>query len=226
MTVDTLIDKEDNFEVVRTQIAAILALNTAKQQALATAAGKDPDLWAFDVYEERSTPWEAIFNESTGSVDSETPLVNVWYDSGNFPGGNGDTTERQMHDAVYNIDIYAAAVSVNDRTGPGYTPGDLQASLNVQRALRLVRNILMAAENTYLQLRGTVWSRWIQSINAFQPQLSDRPAVHIIAARIAFNVKFNEFSPQATSETLETLFATIKRESDGKVIAEAEYDLT
>ncbi|MCK4960058.1 MAG: hypothetical protein KAT00_11675 [Planctomycetes bacterium] len=226
MTIDTLIDKEDNFEVVRTQIAAILALNTAKQQVLAAAAAEDPELWAFNVYEERSTPWEAIFNESTGSVEDETPIVNVWYDTGNFPGDKGDTVERQMHDAVYNIDIYAAAVSRNDRTGAGYTPGDLQASLNVQRVLRLVRNILMAGENTYLQLRGLVWQRWIQSINAFQPQLSDRPAVHIIAARIAFNVKFNEFSPQATPEDLETLFATIKRESDGKVVALAEYDLT
>lgn len=226
MTLDTLIDKEDNFEVVRTQIAAILALNTAKQQVLAVAAGKDPDLWKFEVYEERSTPWEAFFDESTGTVTDETPLVNVWYDTGNFPGDKGDTVERQMHDAVYNLDCYAAAVSKNDRTGTGHTPGDLQASFNVQRLIRLVRNILMASENTYLQLRKTVWQRWIQSINAFQPQLSDRPAVHIIGARIAFNVKFNEFSPQATPEDLETLFATIKRESDGKIVAEAEYDLT
>lgn len=221
-----LIDKVDNFELVRDAITAILATEVANQKALAVIAGKDESLWNFGVFEERSTPWEALFDESTGSVTSETPLVNVWYDSGNFPRDKGDTIERQASDGVYNLDIYAAAVSVNDRTGTGYTPGDLQAALNLQRVIRLVRNILMSAEYTYLLLRGTVWSRWIQSINSFQPQLSDRPAVHIQAARIAFNVRFNEFSPQATPETLETVFATVKRESDGRVLAEAEYDVT
>lgn len=221
-----LIDKFDNFELVRGAITAILATEVANQMALAEAAAKDPTPWDFGVFEERSTPWEALFDESTGSVTSETPLVNVWYDSANFPKDKGDTIERQASDGVYNIDIYAAAVSTNDRTGTGYLPGDRQAALNLQRVIRLVRNILMSGENAYLQLRGTVWSRWIQSINSFQPQLSDRPAIHVQAARIAFAVRFNEFSPQATPETLETIFATVKRESDGKVLVEAEYDVT
>ncbi len=221
-----LIDKQDNFEIVRSAITSILATEVANQMALATAAAKDPALWEFGVYEERSTPWEAIFDEAAGSVTDETPLVNVWYDSGTFPGDKGDTIERQASDGTFNIDCYAAAVSTNDRTGAGYNPGDLQAAVNLQRVVRLVRNILMSGENAYLQLRGTVWSRWFQSINAFQPQLSDRPAIHVQAARMALVVRFNEFSPQATPETLETVFATTKRLSDGKVVIEAEYDLT
>jgi hypothetical protein len=221
-----LIDKQDNFEIVRDQIAAILVSEVANQKALATAVGKDPDLWDFDVYKERSTPWEAIFDDNSGAVTSETPLVNVWFDNGNFPGDKGDSVNRQTHEAVFNLDCYAAAVSVNDRTGPGHTPGDLQASLNVQRIVRLVRNIIMGGDNTYLQLRGVVGSRWFQAINAFQPQLSDRPAVHVIAARMALRVRFNEFSPQATPEDLELVAVTVTRPGDGKVILEADYDVT
>ena len=221
-----LIDKSDNFELVRDAITAILATEVANQMALAEAAAKDPALWDFGVFEERSTPWEALFDAEEEDVVDETPLVNVWYDNSNFPKDKGDTIERQASDSVYNIDCYAAAVSKNDRTGAGHLPGDRQAALNLQRVIRLVRNILMSGENTYLQLRGVVWSRWIQSINSFQPQLSDRPAIHVQAARIAFAVRFNEFSPQATPETLETVFATVKRQSDGKVLVEAEYNVT
>jgi hypothetical protein len=221
-----LIDKQDNFEIVRDAIASILALEVANQVALATGAGKDPALWDFGVFEERSVPWEALYSATEEEVVVETPLVNIWYDTSNFPRDKGDTIERQAADGVYNIDCYAAAVSKNDRTGTGHTPGDLQAALNVQRVVRLVRNILMSGENAYLQLRGTVWSRWFQSINVFQPQLSDRPAIHVQAARMSLAVRFNEFSPQATPETLETVFATVKRTGDGKVVIEAEYDLT
>jgi len=42
--IDTLIDKEDNFTLIRNEIAAILAVEVASQKVLATAASKDPAL--------------------------------------------------------------------------------------------------------------------------------------------------------------------------------------
>ena len=45
MTIQALIDKQDSFEIVRDKIGLILASESASQQALATAAAKDPDLW-------------------------------------------------------------------------------------------------------------------------------------------------------------------------------------
>ena len=61
-----LIDKEDTFEIVRNQIALILANESASQVALATTAGKpDPNLWALKVYTERSNPWEQALNDKT-----------------------------------------------------------------------------------------------------------------------------------------------------------------
>lgn len=221
MTIQTLIDKKDSFEAIRDQIAAILALEVASQKALATTAGKDPDLWDLRIYAERSNPWEQALNDTT----DRTPIVNVWYDSSSFDPSASNVSERQKADGVFNIDCYGFGRS-SDISGGGHTPGDKDAALEVQRALRLTRNIMMAAEYTYLGLRGLVWTRWPQSITVFQPQLDGNQAQQVVGARIALRVGFNEFSPQYAAETLELLSANVLRAEDGQIDAEADYDYT
>ena len=95
-----------------------------------------------------------------------------------------------------------------------------------QRAYRLVRNILMAGEYTYLGLRGLVWSRWPQSATSFQPQLDGRAIQHVQGFRLAFRVVFNEFSPQVAEEVLEFVSIDFKRAEDGEILVEADYDYT
>lgn len=216
--IESLIDKQDNFEIIRDQIGAILVAEVASQKALATAASKDPSLWNFKVYTERANPWEAYLND-----ESElTPIVNVWYDSSNYPEATGNTSSRQMAEAVFNIDCYGVANSTDNPLG-GHNPGDQEAAFTVQRVIRLVRNILMASEYTYLGLRGVVWQRWPQTITMFQPQ-QDRGNVRpVIAARIGFRVKFNEFSPQISGNMLELISATVTRTDDGQLLLGADY---
>jgi len=224
---DILIDKQDNSERVRDQIAVILATESANQQALAAGAGKDPEGWKFSVYIERARPWEALFSsvDDEGRIKDETPLVNVWYDNGTFPQAKGDTVERQTESASYNIDIYAAAVSVDSVT-PGYESGDELATLEAQRITRLVRNILMSNINTYLQLRGIVGRRWPSSITSFQPQQNENNAQYVTAVRLVLSVDFLEFSPQLTPEDLEEIFIEVKKAQDGSVLAAVQFDLT
>lgn len=225
---DTLIDKQDNFEIIRDQIALILATESANQVALATLAGKpDPDEWKFDVYIERSRPWEALFEsaDDAGELKDETPLVNVWFDNGTFPQNKGNTVNRQAFQVSYNVDCYAAAINVDNPAG-GYDTSDELAALNLQRLIRLVRNILMANINTYLQLRKVVWQRWPGSITEFQPQQNIQNAQAVIAARFVLNVIFNEYSPQTTPESLETIFVEVSKDETGKVVIEAEFDTT
>ena len=221
--IDTLIDKQDTFEIVRDQIAAILVAEVANQVALATAEGPpiDPDDWKLRIFTERSDAWEQFLN-LTDATD-KSPLVNIWYDTGSFPEGQGNTIERQKHEATYNLDCYGVGVSANVVAG-GHTPGDQEAAFVVQRSIRLVRNILMAAINSYLQLRGTVWQRWPQSITVFQPQIDNQTVQHVVGARIAFRVGFNEFSPQVTPETLEFVAVDVKRTEDGEIVLEANYE--
>lgn len=223
-----LIDKQDNFEIVDLQIASILAQETINQQALAVLAGKDSDLWRFDVYSERMNPFE-VFQDDVSAF----PVVNVWYDTSNFNPANGNVVSHQKDDATYNIDVYAA-VAATDNAAGGYNPVDESSVLALHRIVRLVRNIIMHPDNTYLKLTQTVgtqtgnliWRRWIQSKEVFQPQINDRPAQSVIACRIVLSVAFNELPVIETNETLEVVGVTGKRAEDGKIIFEADFDTT
>ena len=222
MTIPTLIDKQDTFEIVRDKIAVILATETASQQALAVAAAKDPEEWKFRVFTERSNPWEQFLNDPE---NDPSPLVCVWWDNSNFPEGMGNTSARQQATGLFNIDCYGFGISADVPAG-GHEAGDEQAAFAMQRVVRLVRNILMSSEYIYLELRGTVGQRWPQSITSFQPQIDNRAVQKIVAARIALRVTFNEFAPQGAETILEELSVTIKRAEDGEVLAEAEFDYT
>lgn len=216
-----LIDKQDTVEIIRDQIAAILTLETDAQQVLAAAAGKDPDLWVLRVYQERSNPWENL----TGEPGKRTPVVNVWWDSSTFDASASNIAERQKSSATINIDCYGYGRSA-DNPGGGHTAGDRNAAEAVQRAVRLVRNILMAGAYTYLGLRGVVWKRWVESIAIFQPQQDNQNVNHIVGARLAFRVDFNEYSPQVEPVTLELLSVDVKRTEDDQIVVEADYDYT
>lgn len=216
-----LIDKQDNFEVVRDQLGQLLANEIANQKALAVGAGKDPALWDIKIYIERTNPVEQYLNENP----DPTPIANIWFDSESFDKSRSDVVERQTTIGTFNIDIFGYGVA--SENGTGQKVSDKQAGLEAQRAIRLIRNILMAAENIYLQLpRGTAWDRFPLSITIFQPEIDNRPIQNIRGARIVFNVTYNEFSPQVTGENLEYLSIDIKRANDGQVIAEADFDYT
>jgi len=222
VTIATLIDKQDNAEIIRDQIAAILALESAAQIVLATTTGKpDPNDWKLRVFQERANPWE----EFPGRKNDRSPIVNVWWDSSNFEMSASNISERQKSVTTYNIDCYGYGRSADVPAG-GHRCGDQDAAEEVQRAVRLVRNILMAAEYTYLGLRGTVWRRWVDTISIFQPQQDNQNAQHIVGARISFQVEFNEFSPQVVPETLDLLSVDVRRTEDNEIVVEADYDYT
>ncbi len=218
--IQSLIDKQDTFEIVGLQIAAILATEQANQQVLAVTAGKDPNDWVLRIFHEASNPFEQWLNADENTDTS--PLINVWFDNSNFDKKSSNSTSRQTSDTTFNIDCYSYATS--KETISGHDPGDVAAALEVQRAIRLVRNILMAAEYTYLSLRGTVGSRWPQTITAFQPSVGDTPVQKVHGARLTLGVSFLEFSPQYEGETLELISTTVERAEDGELYFEADYE--
>lgn len=217
--IPALIDKTDTFEAVRNQIAQILANESANQVALAITAGKpDPNDWKLRVFIERNNPWEQYENSP---VDT-SPIVNVWFDNSSFDPNSSNVMERQKCDGVFNIDCYGYAESESD--GTGHKPGDRESAYEVQRCIRLVRNILMSSVYTYLDLRGTVWSRSIRSVKVFQPSIDNRQIQQVTGARISFAVAFNEHSPQGDeSNLLELVSVDVKRAEDGEILAEADY---
>lgn len=209
-----LIDKQDNFEVIRDQIAAILTVELANQKIL--SGGVPQPL----VFIERSNPWGQY-------IEAEAvmpPLINVWFDSETFDEATSNVVERQKASGTFNIDCYGAAVSLDDgNPAGGHQPADLRAALEAQRTARLARNILMAGVYTYLGLRGLVWKRFPQTLSMFQPQIDNRAVQRVVAARLALQVHFNEFSPQYVGELLETLMIDVLRTETGQLLIRAEY---
>lgn len=224
MTIGALIDKLDGFEIVGNQIAAILAIETVSQQALATAALKDPRLWAFRVYYDRANPWEEWLDapESNENAVDATPIVCVNFDSANYDPIGSDVVKSQKSVGVFNIDCYGYGVTASDGAS-GHVPGDQLSAAVSQRVARIVRNILMSGEYAYLGLRGMVWKRWPQSLTAFAPSQDGKAMQQISAVRLALEVTFTETSPQVTGVTLDTLAASVKRASDGLVYLTATY---
>lgn len=217
--IETLIDKLDNIEIIRDQVAAIIVTELANQRVLAVAAGKDPLLWTIRTFVERANPWEQYLNQ--GAVP-ELPIVNIWIDSENFDKSASDIMQRQRTNGIINIDCYGAGLTA-DEIGPGHKPGDRTAAFEVQRAMRLIRNILMAATYTYLDLQGTVSGRWPQSITYFQPEIDNVAVANVNGARMALAVDFNEFSPQVAGEAIELITIDVHRIEDGEIVAEADY---
>jgi hypothetical protein len=211
--INELIDKVDNVEIVRDQIAAILKVELANQALLSSTP-------ALRVFSERSNPWGMFIDADQGT----TPILNVWFDSASYDGSASNIVERQKADATYNIDCYACGTSVETLTG--HSPGDEIAVRESQRAARLARNILMSAHYVYLGLRGLVWKRWPQTLTSFQPQSENRQAQRISATRLALQVQFNEFSPQVVGQELETLSVEVFRAGTGELLLAAEYPPT
>lgn len=214
-----LIVGRDSYEIIRDTVYDILKNETASQQAKAATLGYNPADWEADVHKERSNPWEDYLNDPP----NVTPIINVWYDGTNFEKARSNIVERQGATATINVDIIAVGYG-EDIDGGGQILGDVQASENVQRMLRLVRNILMAAPYTYLGLRGMVGQRWIESANVFQPPKDSNAAQSIIGARLVLMVQFNEFSPQYQTVALEELGVTITRSETGETIAQADFN--
>lgn len=216
-----LIDKVDSQELIRDQIAAIILDEQTGQQALATAAGKEKRLWALSVFTERSNPWDAFQKGATEQLDVP-PIVNVTFEASSFDKGASNSVKRQKGTFTYNVDCYGYGVA--RKTDAGHLSGDEQAGLESARAVKLVRNILMAGAYTYLGLRGTVWTRWISGVNAFQPEFEGRTIQQVVASRIAFEVEANEFSPQIVGQPLEIVSATVKRAETGEIYFVTQYD--
>lgn len=209
-----LIDKQDNFEIVRDQIGAILAVEFANQHLL---SGLDQPR----VFLERSNPWGDFIDATSPTAQ---PIINVWFDSANFDASTSNVVERQKCEATFNVDCYGTAISVDDgNPSGGHAPADLAAAREAQRAARLARNILMAGAYTYLGLRGLVWKRFPQTLSMFQPQIDSRSVQRVVAARLALEVHFNEFSPQVASVELETLMIDVLHKESGELLLRAQY---
>ena len=220
-----LIDTFDNSELIRDRIAAILIAEVARQKQLAVAAvaatpahyaartlsfGNAPGFvagptdWDIDIYAERLNPWDATKDD--GGL--HRPIVNIMFAQATNDKGESNTIEKQAYDGTYHIDCYGFGKSERVNAGQ-HRAGDQMAAYAAQRTARLIRNILMASTNTYLQFkhdadrRQVVKGRMVSEVLMFQPQQDGIPVQHACGARLVLAVEYNEYAPQYVVETLD-----------------------
>ena len=139
--IDKLIDKQDNFEIIGDEIYNILSQEVESQKQLAIDGGKNYSLWDFEVYQERSIPFEKFLNQDETS--NELPIVNVWYENSNLNVEKSNSVQKQSYSSTYNIDIYAS--KNNKKSNNGHESADELSAKEAQRIAKFVRNILMAS---------------------------------------------------------------------------------
>lgn len=225
--ITTRIVSRDNLEIVRDQIAAIIKLESDGQQALAVAENEDPQPWALRVFTERTNCWGYFTsNESTDddatSIDP-TPIVSVWVDSVSYDKKRSVPSQRQQASAKINIDIYGCGVSAASERG--HDSGDEVAAREVQRAYRLVRNILMSDVYVSLGMLGVVADRWPESFEMLKPGQDKTTVESVDVGRLVLDVSFNEFSPEYEGEPLELISAGVKRKEDGELYFTANLQI-
>jgi hypothetical protein len=215
-----LINKLDTFELVRDKIAQILADEIAGQ---VSQAGANADAYRLHVYTERANPWNAWLFSEIEQIDP-TPFVNVFYEADTFNRRSGNIVESQETEAVYNFDCYGLGIGAE--TLAGHLSADQAAALESHRAARLVRNILMASEYTYLGLRALVSERWVDRRVSFPPPKDLQTVQRVGVTRLVLRVKFVEYSPQYEPVDAELLHIELKRDTDGRVLSVLEYAFT
>ena len=223
MTITTLINEPDAFEVVRDQIAGILRTEFLAQQVLAAAASEDPLEWTVDVMVEREFPVERWRSAGPELTTATVPVVTISLESTTWsakkssaPGG------RQIFEAIYLIDSLARGVSA-DEAGDGYEAADKAAHLNCHRTVRLVRNILRATQYRQLGLKGIVWGhvRFQSFEYGAAPVEDQRRGTSVWNGRGRFVVEMFESSIQTAAPNILEIIA-IDISDDGGVILQTE----
>lgn len=214
MPIATLIDKRDHGEVLRDVLASIVLSESASQQALASAAGRDPSAWDLRVFVERDHPWAEWMEAGLRPVNT-APIVSIVRDHDAF-STRGSHVGQQRVTTTFHLDCFGYGVSTE--SAGGHIAGDKAAAFEAQRAARLVRTIVMAAEYLYLANPAIVSRRFIDSVTHYKPQASaGAAAFNVAAARLELSVTYTEHSPQHAGEPLE-LLSTIVHGAAGEVV--------
>ena len=172
----------DNIEVIRDQIAALLAVDFRRQAELAAESGAtDSGDYNVAVYVESDDPLQYVDEDTPGA--NPFPCVNVILDSTDADKGTA-SVNKQAFKAKFYVDCYAEG---NDAEDGEFS---YKAAQRAWKTARLVRRILRAEANTYLRLRGIV-GRVSWSFQAGEPS-NTRSAIKVKMVRATLTVDYVE----------------------------------
>lgn len=209
-----------NYEIVRSQIAAILADELANQKSLLDAAKPYPaELENEYTLSENAIPnkvWEERFKRPCAEEYNKSVVINVMF--AQAPLNDLQTVSTQNGDNTYIVEVYSGE---RERTALGTSKGvegDSLAAMKLQRSLAQCRAILM---NPNYQTLGFgqpyfIGKVSVSNIQISQPDDGNDNSVNLIYGRFNVTVKVSEGvepvvgAPNAIGETTVKLYDTEK----------------
>jgi len=214
-----LIDLSSNpIQLVIDKVSEILVNETANQQSLATAEGKDPELYKFRVFADRFNPFDNM-------REDRTPLVSIKESDDSKKLSVSGNHGKQQKLLTLNIDCFG--VGKAEQTAEGHRPADLDASQDCRRLANLVNKILKADINENLQLdRKIVNSVNIVSEQYLEPDFDSRQLGPVVVKRITLQCNVMDLPEINHGVELQCILVDIERSDSGEIYASCEYDYT
>lgn len=198
---------KDNIEVIRDQVAALLAVDFRRQAELAAESGAtDSGDYNVAVYVESDDPLQYVDEDTPGA--NPFPCVNVILDSTDANKGTA-SVNKQAFTAKFYVDCYAEG---NDAEDGEFS---YKAARRAWKTARLVRRILRAEANTYLRLRGIV-GRVSWSFQAGEPS-NTRSAIKVKMVRATLTIDYVE-NVAITEGALDWDIVGIVADENGRVL--------
>ena len=198
---------KDNIEVIRDQVAALLAVDFRRQAELAAESGAtDSGDYNVAVYVESDDPLQYVDEDTPGA--NPFPCVNVILDSSDPDKGTASVNKQAFTAKLY-VDCYAEGNAAEDGEF------SFKAAQRAWKTARLVRRILRAEANTYLRLRGIV-GRVAWSFQAGEPS-NTRSAIKVKMVRVTLTVDYVE-NVAITEGELDWDIVGIVADENGRVL--------
>ena len=197
--INVLIDKKDNFELIKYKIASIIKSELENQKKLAREISEDKAKnYDIKVFIDKVNPLSIYSESQTQNEKGQLPIVNITFDGDDLTLEGSSNIGQQKVRGTYYIDCYAFK---NKKAGK---EGDEEVSREADRIGTIIRNILMFDNYIVLDMRGIVVRRYVTKREKMINQNSS--AENVSAMRLIFEVEYLEESVRNQTYTLEEIF--------------------
>lgn len=197
--INVLIDKKDNFELIKYKIASIIKSELENQKKLAREISEDKAKnYDIKVFIDKVNPLSIYSESQTQNEKGQLPIVNITFDGDDLTLDGSSNIGQQKVRGTYYIDCYAFK---NKKVGK---EGDEEVSREADRIGTIIRNILMFDNYIVLDMQGIVVRRYVTKREKMINQNSS--AENVSAMRLIFEVEYFEESVRNQTYTLEEIF--------------------
>lgn len=197
--INVLIDKKDNFELIKYKIASIIKSELENQKKLAREISEDKAKnYDIKVFIDKVNPLSIYSESQTQNEKGQLPIVNITFDGDDLTLEGSSNIGQQKVRGTYYIDCYAFK---NKKAGK---EGDEEVSREADRIGTIIRNILMFDNYIVLDMQGIVVRRYVTKREKMINQNSS--AENVSAMRLIFEVEYFEESVRNQTYTLEEIF--------------------